>query len=564
METTLTIRSKFRVHPATFVLAASMFMTGACGLVAEYVLCTVATYILGNSIEQFSVVIAVMMVMMGIGGWLQKFMSDQKLIEKFIYIEISLAVLSGFAPMAIYTGYAFLPNHFLLIHYVFVMAIGLLIGFEIPVVMRINELYSDSLKSNVACVSFADYTGAFVGALVWAYIFIRMFPITEIGFMVGGLNLGVAVLTLSYFLFKGKVKNRKFTLVIILLAFAALFYGYYNNRGWNVKLQQYLYEDKILFSKTTMYQHIVLTENRQINDKRLYINGNLQLSSLDEAIYHEQLVHPVMNLVPDYSHVLILGGGDGMALREVLKYDVKTVTLVDLDREMTRLFSTNPELTKLNNNAFRDARVRVLEPKGITLEGWKPIYMETGKEDAEQREIVEEIALVQIFNLDADKFLTEVRGKWNVIIVDLPDPSCIELTKLYSQEFYYKLRNNLTEHGMIVIQSTSPYHAKEAYLCIDRTVKAAGFSTLLYHDNVPSFGDWGWIMAWKPSLAREVIEEKIAELDFPVQTAYLTPDVFRKARVFGKGWLHTDSKRVNTLMHPVLLEEYVYAGWLVE
>ena len=121
---------------------------------------------------------------------------------------------------------------------------------------------------------------------------------------------------------------------------------------------------------------------------------------------------------------------------------------------------------------------------------------------------------------------------------------------------------------MIAIQSTSPYHSKEAFLTIGRTMRAAGLETIAYHDNVPSFGDWGWYLGWKSELTdtrNERIKEHISALrHFPVETRYLTPEVFRKALVFGKGWLDSKHTEVSTLMQPVLLEHYTRAGWLIE
>ena len=181
------------------------------------------------------------------------------------------------------------------------------------------------------------------------------------------------------------------------------------------------------------------------------------------------------------------------------------------------------------------------------------------EEDKQGHEITEEVAAVKVMNIDADKFVGETDEKWNVIFVDMPDPSSIDLTKLYSKEFYLKLNRILAENGVIVIQSTSPYHAKEAYLNIKRTVEAARFNTVPYHDNVPSFGDWGWILAWKNNRGSvSTMKNRIESIDsFEVETKYLTPEVFKKALVFGKGMLDSKFDDISTLMEPTILERYL-------
>ena len=551
---------------ATFLLASSMFATGACGLVAEYILSTVSTYILGNSIEQFSIIIALMLLMMGVAGYAQRFLSDERLIDKFIIVEVCLAILAGYAPIAIYASFGFMETHFPLVQYAFVMAIGFLIGFEIPLVLRINGKYAKTLGTNIANVFSPDYIGGFVGAMIWTYILLKRFPLTEISFIMAGVNFAIALVTFSYFLKQRLINNKYLSFALIIITATALAYGFYNNRNWNLNLEQRLYDDEIVFSKTTRHQRIVVTHSRTLDVYRLYLNGNLQFSSADEAIYHEQLVHPVMALAPERRSVLILGGGDGLALREVLKYpEVESILLVDLDPDVTALFSTDRILKSLNGNAFADARVVTVQAGIVSDRNGvsRPLYQETGEDDRNGIPLVDKVADIEVMNIDADKFLREAEGKWDVVIIDLPDPSSIELAKLYSKEFYLKLRRVVADNGMVVVQATSPYHAKESFLGIKRTLEAAGFDTLPYHDNVPSLGDWGWMLGWKEGMARMKVSDQIPSLTFSVPTSYLTPEVFRSALVFGKGSLASKYDDVNTLMNPVILHRYLDESWLV-
>ncbi|MBI1355448.1 MAG: polyamine aminopropyltransferase [Acidobacteria bacterium] len=559
-----------RPRTATILLALSMFFTGAAGFIFECILGTVASYILGNSIEQFSVTISLMMLMMGVAGWWQSRLSDDRLIEKFLAVEAGLALLGGFAPIAVYGAYATMETHFALAQYFFVTSIGFLIGLEIPLVLRINRRFAPQLKSNIATVFSTDYVGAFLGALVWAFFLLRYFPLTETSFLAAGLNFLVAAATYLYFSVTGAVSHQRLAFGLVALTAAALSFGYSRNQDWSRLFEQRFYDRPIVVSSTTRYQHIVMTASVDPLDYRLYLNGNLQFSSVDERIYHEMLVHPAMALVRDPRQVLILGGGDGLGMREVLKHSaVQQAVLVDIDPEMIDLARTNPVFTELNEGALQDARVH-LSAEGLA----RPTQLESTVYEVSHRrakppgEGVEEAARVQVYTVDADRMADQLPVDQDVVIIDLPDPNTIELTKLYSLEFYLKLRRRLNPGAVMVVQSTSPYHAKESYLCIRRTLEAAGFATLPYHDNVPSFGDWGWILAWEPERREGDLLAAIEALgDFrvePSRLTYLTPAVFRAALSFGKGALDSPQAELNRLMQPALLRFYLAESWRSE
>jgi len=228
-----------------------------------------------------------------------------------------------------------------------------------------------------------------------------------------------------------------------------------------------------------------------------------------------------MSLSQFHRNVLILGGGDGLALREVLKYnDVNHVTLVDLDPEMIHIAKTY--LAKLNSHSFDDPRVTVI-------------------------------------NKDAEKFVSEnqYKKRFDVIIIDLPDPSIIELNKLYSVEFYSKLHNMLSKHGLIVIQSTSPWFAPKAFKCIKITLEASGFKTLPYHYEIPSFGDWGFIIAYEPNTKVDVDSFKLK-----VDTHFLNKQLFMASISFPKHWYQDKQVEVNSVLNPVLVKYYNYESWL--
>ena len=548
------------------LLAFCMFSTGASGLVNEYLLATITTYILGNSIEQFSMVIACMMLMMGVSGFVQSKISDRNLLQKFIAVEVVMALMCGFAPLAIYGAFGYLEDNFQIVHYFFVLSVGFLIGFEIPLVMRIIDQYGIQIKTNLSLVYAMDYIGAFVGAIIWVKYLLKNFPLTEISFIVAGFNFFVAAIAIIYFLFQGIIKRPAIYCLVLISTAALLIVGYSSNRDVSNLLEQRFYDDPIIYKSTTKYQHLVITHNRELEDTRLYINGNTQFSSLDEERYHDFLVHPVMSAGHSRRprNVLILGGGDGLALREVLKYQsITSVTLVDLDPGMIEVASTNPTLTALNKNSFKNAKV-FTENGVLTSPGTKKgVYM---TEDEEQPFSFEWVASIEVFNVDAELFIRNAENKqWDTVIIDLPDPSSIELSKLYSKQFYLSLRKLLSPNGFIAVQSTSPYHAKEAYLAVGATLNAAGFNTLPYRQNIPSFGDWGYYVAWVGGPSQDTLKSRLSSLnDFTVETGFITPELLAASFAFGKGELTADSTCINTLMEPCLLHAYVDRSWLIE
>ena len=261
---------------------------------------------------------------------------------------------------------------------------------------------------------------------------------------------------------------------------------------------------------------------------------------------------------------MILGGGDGLALRELNQYKyIESVTLVDLDPDMVKIASTNKYLVELNQNAFKNAKVITSTFNSKFTGEQEGVYL---LENSSSATVDERVATVNVFNLDADKFLrNKPKYKWDAVIIDLPDPSSIELSKLYSKQFYLSLKRYLTKEAYISIQSTSPYHAKEAYLSIGATLKAAGYDTLPFRQNIPSFGDWGYYIAWANIETPTELKSRLSSIvKFKVHQEFLTPELLASSFAFGKGELEIDDVCINTLMQPCLLDRYVDQSWLVE
>jgi spermidine synthase len=559
-----------REKTGALLLALCMFCTGGTGLVIEYVVATTTTFILGSSIVVWSLVIGIMMGAMGAAGFVQERIGDKYLLEKFFAIEVVLAVAGGYAPIGLHWAFGSFTEHFNLVLYGWTVLIGILVGLEIPIVMRILEREGIVLRSNLKYVFGMDYVGAMFFMFVWVFWLLPNFPITEISFLITSLNFVVALAAVAYFGKQGALSAPRTIVVVAIAAIALNAYGYIQNRDWSITLEQRLYDDPIVHQETTAYQHLVITRAANTcedgtEEIRLYINGSTQFGSCDEAIYHDNLVHPAMTLAGSNRSVLILGGGDGLALRDVLRYKPSTVTLVDLDPDMVRIARDNEHLARLNRGAFNNTRVLTPATMGVSQEAgiYEEVRVGNGVRNPENgTEETERVADVRRIHVDAGKFLETARSRYDVIIVDLPDPSSVELSKLYSSAFYRQVERKLNPGGLMVVQSTSPIHAREVFLEIGRTIESVGLEALAYHDNVPSFGEWGWWMACGGEGCEERLQSRIASLSrFGTTTTYLTPERFRANLVFGAvGGVPFEqsarSTRINSMTDPTLFMRY--------
>lgn len=542
-----------KISRDSYMLYLVMFIMGSCGIAYEYTFSKISSDLLGNSARQWAIIIGLMMFFMGIGSDYQKRISNKNLIDKFIFFEVLLAIAGGFGPVLMMFVFGYARDYFILVQYFFIVTIGFLIGLEIPLLTRANENYTKELKFNLGDILKMDYIGSFVGALLWVFFLPIYFTMIETSFVLAILNIVVALLSVIYFY---KMIYRKKTLLIgITVILIALIYGFLNAEDWRLYAEQNLFKDKVVFSETTKYQHIVVTES-STSEIFCYINGNLQFSSIDEHIYHEMLVHPAIASAHKRDRVLILGGGDGLALREILKYDdVKEITLVDIDPEMTKLAAENPLFTELNNNSLSSKRVNISKNSGITSD--EKVLLEIPDRNSSIREQYGEAAVINLYNIDAYRFLQNAEGLFDVIIIDFPDPSSIELSKLYSKGFYTMLHKKLSRYGTIVQQSTSPYHAKETFLCIGRTMESAGFSCVPYHQNVPTFGEWGfWIGKRSDVFNENDIIEKLNNLSIIDDVRFVTPEIISSSLIFGKGILDTKNSDINTITTNSIFKYY--------
>ncbi len=461
--------------PIELALLASVFVVAACGLLYELAAGAIASYVLGDSILQFSTIIGTYLFAMGVGSWLSRYI-ERQLPAQFLRIELLIAVVGGALPAILFLAHAYAPQGFRPLLYGLVMVVGTLVGLEIPIVMRILKR-NTQLKDLVSQVLTFDYLGALAVSVAFPLLLVPQLGLVRTGLLFGLLNAAVALW--AVWLFRFELRVFKAHLVAALIVIAALFVAFWQAEQITTLAEDRFYQDKIVFSNTSPYQRIVVTQGKA--GHRLYLNGNLQFAQRDEYRYHEALVHPVMAAHGAPRRVAVLGGGDGMAVREVLKYaSVESITLVELDPKMTEIFSRDSQLAALNGGALQSPKVKII-------------------------------------NADAFKFLETTNEVFDVVIVDFPDPSNFSLGKLYSTSFYALLDARLSASGYAVIQSTSPLVARKSFWTVVRTIEEVGLQARPYHAHVPSFGEWGFIVAsrrpFKPSVAQEAFPKDLRFLN---------------------------------------------------
>lgn len=446
---------------------------------------------------------------MGIGAWWsRKFNTD--LLAKFIAVEIVLGFLGGMSIPLLYFCFSY-TDYYQVCMIVMIVAIGILTGLEVPLLTRIMEKHYQ-LKDNLSNVLSLDYFGALIATFVFPFLLLPFVGNFRSSLVFGIVNMSIGFVNLFYF--KEKL-GKKHSLLFLLWSIAVTLFLVSMLIFSNVVLKFWesgLYSDRIIYTKQSKYQKIVLTKDR--NDVRLYLNGNLQFSSVDEYRYHESLIHIPLSKVKSPKQVLLLGAGDGLAVREILKFsEVEKITMVDLDPEVCVLAKSNPFLKELNQGSLDNKKVNLL-------------------------------------HLDASKFLEKTPEQFDVIIADLPDPNNPSLARLYSKEFYKLLAKRLKPEGVFVTQATSAYFSKEAYRCIERSVKAGGFDFVFpYHTYVPAFGDWGFVMASHKQM-------DVAHFDLNKESKFINEEVAKGLFVLEKD-LVVEFDKINTLDKPVILDYYL-------
>lgn len=504
-------------HRTRLLLLFSVFVVAACGLVYELVAGALGSYLLGDAVTQFSLVIGVFLSAMGIGSWLSRYVTKH-LLEWFIGIEIVLGLVGGASSVVLFATSAMFTAWLVPVFYGQCLFLGILVGLEIPLLVRIlrsQKGWIEALSETLAL----DYMGALAGALAFPLVALPWLGLSRASLAFGFLNLAVAGLGLTLL----TMHRRAFigALGAAVLVLVGLFASSQRLVGY---LEDLHYDDQIIYAESSPFARVVLTRWR--DDVRLFLDGHLQFSSKDEARYHEALVIPAMeSSVRPPQRVLILGGGDGLALKRVLAYEsVQEVILVDLDPAVVRLAQAQPALVHLHGGALTDPRVDIVHADAFT---WIQRHNET----------------------------------FDVIIVDLPDPNAPALARLYSTAFYAQLNRHLEEGGVLVTQATSPYYARSAFWCIEETISASvdpqgprgKLNTLPYHTHVPSFGEWGFVLASHHEI-------NPASLKPSIPTEVHTDQTIAPMFVFPNDIAKPSGLQINHLDDPVL-HRYHTEGW---
>ena len=488
------------------LLLITTLLISICSIIYELLISSISSYLQGDSILQFSITIGLYMSAMGIGSYISKYIKNN-LFNKFIFIEMSIGILGGFSSFILFIVNIY-TQIYVLIMYILIILIGIFVGLEIPILTRIIENNESNVRKNLANIFTFDYIGGLIGSIVFPILLFPKLGFVTTAFLVGLINIITAVIIVfKYKQFIEKIKTIKIISIIILIIMLTFLCT--GNIITN-KIEEGLYRDDVVLSKQTPYQKIVMTKHK--DDLRLFLDGNLQFSSNDEYRYHEALVHIPMMYAKKHDRVLVLGGGDGLAVRELLKYnDIKEIVLVDIDKDMTDLCATDKQISKLNGNSLTNEKVKVINEDGYI-------------------------------------YVRENQAKFDVIIIDFPDPNNESLNKLYTNVFYNYIKANLTEDGVMVCQSTSPYYAKKSFWCINKTIKSQFKNVIPYHLQVPSFGEWGFNVAFNMENERKELQ---------VETKYLNSENINSMFNFGKDEIiDINSIEENNMFKPTLITYY--------
>lgn len=486
------------------LLMMTTLIISGCSMCYELIISAVSSYLLGNSTLQYSVTIGLYMSALGLGSYLSRFFT-KRLFHSLILIELGIGLLGGLSSLLLFYANLYISSYETVM-YLEIILIGALAGAEIPLLTRIIEEDENNLKVTLSSIFSFDYIGGLLGAIFFPLVLLPVLGFFSTSFLCGLLNISAALLILLKY--GERIEHVKFYRLLAVGMAGGMVFGMVYAENISDKVEGGLYRDTIIFREQTKYQKIVVTKHR--DDTRLYIDGNCQFSTADEYRYHEALVHLPMSKVKTKNHVLVLGGGDGLAVRELLKYDIRRIDLVDLDAEMIRICSTNPNITAVNRDSLKSEKLK-------------------------------------IYTQDAYEYLEECKEEYDLIIVDLPDPNSEVLNKLYSNVFYRMCRERLAKGGVLVSQSTSPYYAPKAFWCIHRTMESAGLHVKPYHVEVPSFGDWGFNMA--------SVEEMDGRFSVEVETKFLSDERIPSMFSFGKDEV-ADEVEINRLTRPRLMTYY--------
>ena len=496
----------------TSVLLVSILVVALCGIVYELIIAAIGSYLLGNSVIQFSLTIGLFMFAMGAGSYLSRHITRDLLLN-FIRVEIAISLVGGICSLLLFLTFSYYRPLYQPVMYCLILVIGSLVGIEIPLLTRIlSDQSRREFKDALAEVFSLDYLGALIGSIAFPLLILPNLGLVRSSFVIGLLNILIAIINVA--LFREMLpRARQLLTGSIGIGVGLIVFCFFGTR-LTTFVEQRLYADTIIFREQSPYQRIVLSQAYGTKEHRLYIDGHLQFAEKDEYRYHESIVHPVMAIPGEKKRILILGGGDGLVAREVFRWpQVEHVDLVDIDPTITKVCDELAPIRKLNEGALSNPKI-------------------------------------SLHHTDAFSFVRDVTTPYHRIIIDLPDPHNEALNKLYSREFYRMVKHALGDDGYLACQSASPFQTRDAYWCIAASMQSAGLETIPYHCAIPSFGIWGFHLAGKHDFTLDNIEP------FPKNLRYLNPDVLRSSQVFSDDIAQVETEP-NTIGSPHLYHLYL-------
>lgn len=494
-------------------LLFSTLIVGMCSIIYELLISTVSSYFLGDSVKQFSIIIGFYLASMGLGSWLSRFIKKDKLFS-FIWLELFLGIIGAFSVPLSYLYFSFADisgfNIFIL---GIIMIIGTLTGLEVPLLTQLLQENAEDKEDQLSDVLTLDYVGALVATLIFPFFLIPFMGIYKSSLLFGFLNIFIGFA--NFVFFKNEInstRKRDVVLWMVIISFSSLILlGIFRANQFVDYWNDNIFKHPVIYQDASPYQNIVLTNNN--NEFRLYLNSAIQFSSRDEYRYHEALIHVPGMQVDSLKNILILGGGEGLAAREVLKYPfVEQIDLIELDPEITRIASEFSIFKDLNDSALLNEKVNIIHD-------------------------------------DAFTWLIKNEGEYDMIIADLPDPTNESLSRLYSINFYHLIINHLNRKGVFVTQATSPELSPNAFWCIGKTMEAAGFNHIIpYQANVPSFGNWGFVFG----------SNAVSELNYKqgIVHKFLSDQQLKVMQYFPKD-VQSDNIEINRLDQPIIMKYYL-------
>lgn len=433
-------------------LSLAIFVAGLCSIIYELLVSTTATYFLGDGVRQFSLIVGVYLFSMGVGAYMAKYFAEKPL-RNFIYVEYLLGIIGGISVPLLYFLFTSISiSAFQLSCLGIIFFIGFLTGLEIPLLTF--SIQSDDLKEDLSLVLSLDYVGGLVATLLFPFFILPFVGLFYASLVFGLVNILLGLM-LSFMFFRDHIRSHIAGLLGAAFTIGLVMLGGQLLQVW----EQKIYKSPIIYNEHTPYQKIVMTKRG--DNTKLFLNRVIQFASADEHRYHESIIHVPLAIRNDVKRVLVLGGGENLATRELVKHpQIKSIDIVDIDSTMFNLSMRHEVLSKINDLAPFDPRVHMIVD-------------------------------------DAFSFLYNNVEKYDLIVADLPDPNSQSLARLYSKQFFGLAKRNLVEGGVFITQSGDINNSQSVFSCIHNTMKEVftDHEIIPFHVYIPSFGDWGFNIA---------------------------------------------------------------------